>query len=84
VGVKFTACVRHADSGDDIVECNGVSKGGLSFRSRKRYGVNSPIEVAVPYSPGQTPIFVSASIKHAEKLPGSNFYCYGAAYAKAC
>jgi hypothetical protein len=83
VGVKFTACVRHPGSGDDIVECNEVSKGGLSFRSRKHYRVNSLIETAVPYSRGQTPIFVSASIIHAEKPPGSNFYCYGAAYAKA-
>jgi len=84
VRVNFTACVRHADSGDDVVECREVSKGGLTFRSRKRYRVNSVIEVAVPYSSGQTPIFVSASIKHAEKLPGSDFYCYGAAYARAC
>ncbi len=80
VGVKFTACVRHAGSSDDIVECDDVSKGGLSFRSRKRYGVNALVEVAVPYSPGQTPIFVPASIKHVRKLPGANFYCYGAAY----
>ena len=81
VCVNFTACVRHADFGDDIVECNEVSKGGLSFRSPKRYSVNSLVEIAVPYSPGQTPIFVPASIKHAEKLPGSNLYCYGAAYS---
>jgi len=80
--VNFTACVRHADSGDDVVDCSEVSKAGLTFRSRKRYRVNSLIEVAVPYSSGQTPIFVPASIKHAEKLSGRNFYCYGAAYAQ--
>lgn len=83
VRVNFTACVRHADSGDDVVECSEISKAGLTFRSRKRYRVNSLIEVAVPYSPGQTPIFVSASIKHGEKLSGRNFYRYGAAYVKA-
>ncbi len=83
VGVRFTACVRHADSGDDVVECSDVSKGGLRFRSRKHYRVHSLIEVAVPYSPGQTPIFLPASIRHVEKLPGDDFYCYGAAYAKA-
>lgn len=83
VGVKFTACVRHAGSGDDIVECSDVSKGGLSFLSRKRYRADSLIEVAVPYSPGQTAIFVPASIKHVEKVRGEDFYRYGAAYANS-
>ena len=83
VGVKFTACVRQAGSGDDIVECNDVSKGGLSFRSRKCYRANSVIEVAVPYSPGQTAIFVPASIKHVEKVRGDDFFRYGAAYSNS-
>lgn len=83
VGVKFTACVRQSGSGDDIVECNDVSKGGLSFLSRNFYRANSVIEVAVPYSPGQTAIFVPASIRHVEKVKGDDFYRYGAAFANS-
>jgi hypothetical protein len=80
--VSFTACIRHAASGEEIVECEDVSKGGLCFRSRKRYFQDSLIEVAAPYSPGGPPIFVAACIKHVEELPGSGLYRYGAMYQK--
>jgi hypothetical protein len=80
--VNFTARVRHADGGDETVECDNISKAGLSFRSRKSYPVGSAIEVAVPYSPGWDAVFVSAHIKHVEELPGGTLFRYGAAYTK--
>lgn len=79
-GVAFTACIRHAASGEEIVECENVSKGGLCFRSRKRYFQDSLIEVAAPYSPGAPAIFVSACIKHVEELPALGLYRYGVMY----
>ena len=33
--VSFTACIRQESSSEEIVECDNISKGGLSFRSRK-------------------------------------------------
>jgi hypothetical protein len=80
--VSFTARVRHADIGDEVTECDNISKAGFSFRSRKSYPLGSTIEVAVPYSPGWDAIFVSACIKHVEDLPGGTLFRYGAAYTK--
>ncbi|GAC1630447.1 MAG: hypothetical protein NVS9B14_01090 [Candidatus Acidiferrum sp.] len=79
--VQFTACVRVNHSNEEIVECDNISKGGLCFRSRKHYEENATIEVAVPYSPGQPAIFVSAHIRRIEELPGLNLFRYGVAYA---
>jgi hypothetical protein len=60
--VNFTACVRHPAAGDEIVECDNLSRGGFSFRSQKQYSKDSLIQVALPYSPGSAPMFVFAEI----------------------
>jgi hypothetical protein len=78
--VHFTACIRLNPAGEDIVECDNISKGGLSFRSLKQYDQNASIEVAVPYYPGQPSIFVRARIVRVEELPGLNLFRYGVAY----
>ena len=66
---------------EEVVECDNISKGGLSFRSRKRYQENAEIEVAVPYSPGQPAIFVPAQIRRVEELPALGLFRYGVAYS---
>ena len=78
--VSFTACIRQGDGGEEIVECDNVSRGGISFRSRKCYAVESAIEVAAPYSLGSHAIFAYACIKRVESLPGGTLFRYGAAY----
>lgn len=80
-GVTFMACIRHADC-DEIVECDNISRGGLCFRSRKTYPVESVIEVAAPYSPGWHAIFVPACVRHVEQLPSGTLFRYGAAYTQ--
>jgi hypothetical protein len=77
--VSFTAYIRQGDTGEEIGD---ISRGGISFRSRKAYAVGSEVEVAAPYSPGWHAIFVSARIAHAEQLPGGNLTRYGAVYVK--
>jgi len=79
--VSFTACIRHPAAGEEIVECDNVSRGGFCFRSRHQYLEHSIIEASVPYTPGWTPIFVSGEIRHVEELPG-NLFRYGVAYLK--
>jgi len=79
--VNFTACVRLTPASQDIVECDNISKGGLCFRSRHRYEENASIEVAVPYYPGQPPVFVCARIVRVEELPRLNLFRYGVSYA---
>lgn len=80
VKVNYSACVRHAERGDDIVTCEDMSRGGLRFKSRKRYYDRTLIEVAVPYTPGQPAIFVPAQIVFTQELPEQQLFRYGVAY----
>jgi hypothetical protein len=82
IKVKYSACVRHPERGDDIVQCEDMSKGGLRFKSRKPYYVQSLIEVAVPYAHGQPAIFVPAQIVFVEELPEQQLFRCGVQYLK--
>ena len=82
VKVSYSACVRHPERGDDVVQCEDMSKGGLRFKSRAKYYPQSLIEVAVPYQPGQPAIFVPAQIVFAEELPEQRLFRYGVQYLK--
>ncbi len=83
VKVSYSACVRHPERGEDVVACEDMSKGGLRFKSSKRYYPQSLIDVAVPYQPGQPAIFVPAQIVFAEELPEQRLFRYGVQYLKA-
>ena len=80
--VNFKGCVKTFAFGEDIVTCEDISRGGLRFRSRKRYTVNAEIEVAAPYSPGSPNIFVWGQIVRIEEVPGDKSLHYGVAYSK--
>ena len=80
VKVSYSACIRHADRGDDIVTCEDMSRGGLCFKSRKRYYDRTLIEVAVPYISGQPALFVPAQIVFFQELPEQQLFRYGVAY----
>jgi len=80
VKVSYSACVRHPERGDDIVQCEDMSKGGLRFKSRQQYYPQSLIEVAVPYQQGQPAIFVPAQIVFAEELPEQGLFRCGVQY----
>ncbi len=77
--VTFTAYIRDFQSGDELVECDDVSKGGFSFRSPKSYVQDQVIAAAIPYAPGDHIIFVPAKIKHIQPLSNGRTR-YGAAY----
>jgi hypothetical protein len=78
--VNYSALVRHPERGDDVVQCEDMSRGGLRFKSKKKYYERSLIELAVPYVPGQTPIFVPAQIVSVVELPEEKLFRYGVAY----
>ncbi len=80
VKVSYSACVRHAERGDDIVTCEDMSRGGLRFKSSKRYYDRTLIDVAVPYTPGQPSLFVPAQIVFTQELPEQQLFRYGVAY----
>jgi len=60
--LKLKACIRHPEVGEEIVECEDVSRGGISFTSQKQYPRDGLIEAAVPYLTGQANIFTRARI----------------------
>lgn len=81
--VNYKACVRQPGSGDDIVSCEDMSRGGLRFKSRKRYFERATIEVAVPYSPGAATIFVPARVVYVHELDKEKRFRCGVEYLKA-
>jgi PilZ domain len=82
IRVSFSACVRHPGHADEVVECENVSKGGVCFHSLQQYPLDSLIEVAAPFSPGETALFVPAKIKRIETLSGGLVFRYGVEYTK--
>jgi PilZ domain len=83
IRVSFSACVRHPAHTDETVECENVSKGGVCFHSLQQYPLDSLIELAAPFSPGETALFVSAQIKRIEALSGGKVFRYGFEYVKS-
>jgi PilZ domain len=80
--LTFTACVRRPGFEDDVVICEDMSRGGVRFKSRKVYFVDTMIEIAVPYSPGPSNIFVPAQIFYVQELEKQRFFRCGVAYTK--
>jgi hypothetical protein len=78
IPTRASAGIREMGLPEEIVVCENLSRGGLSFRSRKHYLRGSRIEIALPYSPGSGNIFVPARIVRVERLQG--LFRYGAAY----
>jgi PilZ domain-containing protein len=80
IKVNYIALVRHAERGEEFVQCEDVSRGGLRFKSTSRYLEQTLIEVAAPYSSGQPAIFVPARIVYVQELPEQNLFRYGVEY----
>ena len=81
VRMKLKACIRHPELGEEVVDCDDVSRGGISFTSTRQYAKDAPIEAAVPYLAGQANIFTRARIANLRPLKdekGSTKYgvCY--------
>jgi len=81
--VNFKACVRRPGLADDVVACEDMSRGGLRFKSSRKYFEKMLIDVAVPYSPGDQAIFVPAQIAYVQELPEQNTYRCGVMYLRS-
>ena len=82
IKVSFTASVRNHSLDDDIVLCENVSRGGLCFKSSRRYYETVGIEVAAPFSPGLPRIPVPAQIVYVQELPLEKMFRYGVQYVR--
>jgi hypothetical protein len=77
--VSYKACIRRSGFTDEVVACEDMSKGGICFKSRKKYFDRTEIEVAVPYSPGNA-IFVPAEIAWVLEITEDKLYRCGVVY----
>ncbi|HXY26392.1 MAG TPA: PilZ domain-containing protein [Candidatus Acidoferrum sp.] len=80
--VNFKACIRSFSFGDDVVNCEDVSRGGLCFKSRKHYTEKLKIEVAAPYTPGVQNFFVPGEIVYVLEQKDDKVVRCGVAYLK--
>jgi hypothetical protein len=82
VKARVLACIRRRGFQEEVVVCEDLSKGGLSFRSRNQYPEGSRLEVAVPFTPGSAAIFVTIRIVFSQAIPTAGLYRHGAAYVR--
>jgi len=79
---RLTACVRAAGSELELAVCENMSRGGLCFRTRRRFREDDIIEVAAPYTKGAANIFVPARIIYVQEVPRAGLHRHGAAYLR--
>jgi hypothetical protein len=79
---RLTACVRAAGCELELAVCENMSRGGLCFRTRRRYAENDILEVAVPYTKGAANIFVPARVIYVQEVPSAGLHRHGAAYLR--
>ena len=82
VRARVLACIRRRGFQEEVVVCEDLSKGGISFRSRNQYPENTRLEVAVPYTPGAGAIFVPIKIVFSQAIASAGLYRHGAAYLR--
>lgn len=79
--LKVTACVRHPESGEEVVPTKNVSRGGFRFASRAHYPVGSVIEAALPFTRDAANIFAPGRVVYAGQAPEeAGVFVYGVAY----
>src|SRR5262249_45474744 len=82
VKARVLACIRRRGFQEEVAVCEDLSKGGIAFRSRNHYPEGSRAEVAVPFTPGSSAIFVPIRIVFSQAIPSAGLFRHGAAYLK--
>jgi hypothetical protein len=82
IKARVLACIRRRGFQEEVAVCEDLSKGGISFRSRNQYPEGSRVEVAVPYTPGASAIFVPIRIVFSQPLASAGLFRHGAAYVR--
>ncbi|HTU33133.1 MAG TPA: PilZ domain-containing protein [Candidatus Acidoferrum sp.] len=82
VRTRLTACIRQADADDELAVCEDISPIGMCFRSKRRYEMNTVVDVAVPYSPDAANIFLPARIVYSEAMPKAGLFRHGTEYRR--
>lgn len=84
VQMKMTACVRQPGfQGEELVEVENISRGGLSFFSPNTYFPGSTLEVAAPFTRGAANVFVPSRVVTAREMDNKKIFKYGLAYLRS-
>ena len=79
---RLTACIRQANSDDELAVCEDISPIGMCYRSKRRYEAEAAIDVAVPYSPDSANIFMPAKVVYSEEMPKAGLFRHGVEYRR--
>jgi hypothetical protein len=82
VKARVLACIRRRGFQEEVAVCEDLSKGGIAFRSRNQYPEGTRAEVAVPFTPGSSAIFVPIRIVFSQPIASAGLFRHGAAYLK--
>jgi PilZ domain len=82
VKARVLACIRRRGFQEEVAVCEDLSKGGIAFRSRNEYPEGTRVEVAVPFTPGSSAIFVPIRIVFSQPIVSAGLFRHGAAYIK--
>jgi PilZ domain len=82
VRARVLACIRRRGFQEEVVVCEDLSKGGISFRSRNQYPEGTRLEVAVPFTPGGGAVFVPIRVVFSQAIASAGLFRHGAAYVK--
>ena len=77
---RLTACIRQPETADELAVCEDISPIGMCFRSKRRFDADTPVLVAVPYSPDSANIFLPARIVYSEEIPKAGLFRHGTVY----
>ncbi|MBV9087786.1 MAG: PilZ domain-containing protein [Acidobacteriaceae bacterium] len=80
--MQTNGCIREPGEEENIVAVVDVSRGGVKFRTLKKYSTHKWVEIAVPYTRGAANIFVPARITWTKYGRPGDWNEYGLAYAK--
>ncbi|HEV3254190.1 MAG TPA: PilZ domain-containing protein [Candidatus Acidoferrales bacterium] len=76
----LSACVRIPGEADEMAVCENVSRGGVCFRSRRKYEPGTQITVAFPFRAEGANIFVAARVVHCQEIRSAGLFRHGVAY----
>lgn len=80
--IPFTACIRSAKFGEEVVPTRNISRGGINFKSVRRYEIGDRVEIAVPYTHNSGNVFVPARIAYQQPGREQRLNQYGVAYVR--
>jgi hypothetical protein len=78
--VNFAAFVKSDQPCGEVVTCIDMSRGGVSFRSKKVYEKETTVQIAVPFSPetkDDQVIFVPGRITNVSEIAGGGIWRCG-------